>query len=153
LNEILAAILFLQTVGPASAPRQATLASLIQDARVIVVAEISSTDYSQTPADGPMIARARVLHSLKGELRKDQSISFTEAGWVGPSYKPGEARILFLEPASGSWRVLSNLYAKADFLIERDAIARLNLSALQAVLEKIPAPTTRPVLITGDMLK
>jgi hypothetical protein len=70
-----------------------------------------------------------------------------------PSYKPGELRLLFLEPESNNWRILSNLYAKADFLIERDAIESLNVESLQALLERIPAPTTRRVLITRDMLK
>jgi hypothetical protein len=153
LNKILAVLIFLQAAIPASAPRQATLASLIEEAGVIVVAEISGVDYSRTPSDGPMIARAKVLHSLKGQLRTDESISFTETAWVGPNYKTGEVRILFLEPASDSWRVLSNFYAKADFLIERDAIARLSLTSLRAVLEQTPAPTTRRILITSDMLK
>lgn len=151
--KILAIIVFLQAAGPASTQRPATLASLIPAADVIVAAEISSTDYSRTPADGPMTARAKVLSSLKGGLRRDQSFLFTETAWVGPSYKPGEVRILFLEPESNSWRILSNLYAKADFLIERDAIARLNLKSLQAVLEQIPAPATKRILITRDMLK
>ena len=150
---ILATIVFLQALSPVSEQRPATLASLIPAADVIVVTEISSTDYSRTPSDGPMTARAKVLSSLKGGLRRDQSFTFTETAWVGPSYKPGEVRILFLESESNSWRILSNLYAKADFLIERDAIARLNLNSLLAILEQIPAPTTTRVLITRDMLK
>ena len=150
---ILALVVFLQAASPVSAQRPASLASLIPAADVIVVAEISSTDYSRTPADGPMTARAKVLSSLKGGLKRDQSFTFTETAWVGPNYKPGEVRLLFLESESNSWRILSNLYAKGDFLIERDATARLNLISLQAVLEQIPAPATRPVLITGDMLR
>jgi hypothetical protein len=149
---ILAAILLLQAPDPASAPRQANLASLIPAAGVVVVAEISSTDYSRTPSDGPMTARARVLKSLKGGLRRDQSITFTETAWVGPNYKPGEVRLLFLESTSNSWRVLSNLYARTDFFVARDAVPRLDIDSLRAVLQRIPAPTSRNVLITKEMI-
>jgi len=130
-----------------------TPASLIPEADVIVVVEISNTNYSRTPSDGPMTARAKVLRSLKGGLRKDQSFGFTETAWVGPSYKTGDVRVLFMESAGNEWRILGNLFAKTDFFVERDAIPLLNLNSLKTALERLPVPSPKRVLITRDLLK
>jgi hypothetical protein len=147
-------ILIILTFVAAGLQQRDTLASLIPSAQVIVVAEISSTDYSRTPSDGPMIAQALVLSAIKGGLKKGRSFTFTETAWVGPDYQKGEVRILFIEPAEpGSWRILSNLYAKTSFFIERVAIPLLDLSSLRAVLDGLPAPTPKSVRITRDMLK
>jgi len=140
--------------GPGVAGQPPNLASLIPEAEVIVVAEIADTNYSRTPTDGPMTARARVLAAVSGRLRRDQSFGFTETAWVGPSYRRGEVRILFLESAGpNSWRILSNLYAKADFFVERDAIPRVNVNSLRRALEKLRAPASGKVVLTQDMLK
>jgi hypothetical protein len=139
---------------PANAQQQATLASLIAAADSIVVVQVSDTDYSRTPSDGPMVAHAKVLSSVKGRLRKDQSFEFTETAWVGPNYQAGEVRILFMESSGRStWRVLPNLYAKLDFFIAREAIPNLNLNSLKAALETLTVPASRSILITEDMLK
>jgi hypothetical protein len=136
------------------AQQKANLASLIQAADVIVVAQISGTDYSQTPSDGPMTAHAKVLSALKGGLQKDQTFGFAETAWVGPNYQTGEVRILFLQSAGpNSFRILPNLYARTDFFVAQDALRYLNLNSLRSVLEKMPAPTAKSVLITRDMLK
>lgn len=101
-----------------------------------------------------MTAHATVLKTLKGQLKKDQIFAFSETAWVGPHYKANEVRILFLEPeAPNSWRILANLYAKADFFVERDAIAILTVNSLKAFLEKLSAPASKSVLITRDVLK
>ena len=152
---IFAAMVSLQVLaGPVHAQERATLASLVPTAEVIVVAQISDTDYSRTPADGPMTAHAKVLSVVKGRLRRDQSFTFTETAWVGPGYKTGEVRILFIESAApNSWRILSNLYAKGDFFIDRDAIPHLNVNSLKSFLQTLPAPAPRIVLITRDMLQ
>jgi hypothetical protein len=155
LIRILIAIVLLQVLtGPAEAQQQTTLASLIPAADVIVAGQISDTDYSQTPSDGPMTAHARVLSAVKGGLKKGQSFRFTETAWVGPNYQTGEIRILFMESAGpNSWRVLSNLYAKADFFIARDALPHLNVNSLKSALERLSPPASKKVLITRDMLK
>jgi len=151
LIRILIAIVLLQVL---TGPAEATLASLIPAAVVIVAAQISDTDYSQTPSDGPMTAHARVLSAVKGGLKKGQSFRFTETAWVGPNYQTGEIRILFMESAGlNSWRVLSNLYAKADFFIARDALPHLNVNSLKSALERLSSPASEKVLITRDMLK
>jgi hypothetical protein len=152
---VLLAMAFLQFLSqPAGAQPQQTLGSLIPAADAIVVALVSSTDFSRTSSDGPMIAQARVLSTVKGRLRKDQSFEFTETAWVGPRYQSGEVRILFLESAGANrWRVLSNLFAKVDFFIARDAIPLLNMNSLRSALEKLSLPASRSILITADMLK
>ena len=140
--------------GPGMAAQQANLASLIPAAEAIVVAEIADTDDSRTPSDGPLRARARVLAAVSGRLRRNQSFGFTETAWVGPSYRRGEVRILFLESAGpNSWRILSNLYAKANFFVERDAIPLVNVNSLRRVLETLRAPASGNVVLTRDMLK
>ena len=127
---------------------------LIAAADAIVVARVSDTDYTRTPADGPMTARAEVLAVVKGSLRKNQSFGFTETAWVGPEYRVGELRILFLESAgTNSWRVLSNLYAKSNFLIESEAIPLLNANSLKSVLEGLPVPPPKSIFITKAMLR
>jgi hypothetical protein len=139
--------------GPASA-QQETFASLIPAADVIIVAEISGTDYSRTPSDGPMTARAKVLNAVKGGLKKGESFEFTETAWVGPNYQTGEVRILFMESVGqNSWRILSNLYAKMDFFISRDAIPNLNVNSLKSALENLSPSASGSVLMTKDMLK
>ena len=154
MTGFLAGSVLLLIAGPFYAQDRVTLASLIPAADAIVVVEISATDYSRTPSDGPMTARANVLSSLKGNLRKDQSFGFTETAWVGPTYKADEVRILFLESAGpNSWRILGNLHAKTDFFIERDAIPLLNGNSLEALLERLSASASRSVLVTRDTLK
>ena len=152
---IIASIAVAQVLmGPGMAGQQANLASLIPAAEVIVVAEIADTNDSRTPSDGPLTARARVLAAVSGRLRRNQSFGFTETAWVGPSYRRGEVRILFLESAGpNAWRILSNLYAKANFFVERDAIPVLNLNSLRRALETLRAPASGNVVLTQDMLK
>jgi hypothetical protein len=134
--------------------QQTTLASLIPAAPIIVVARITKADYSRTSSDGPMIAQAKVLSVIKGNLKKEQSFRFTETAWVGPAYQTGEIRVLFIESAGpNSWRILSNLYAKTDFFIERDAAPLLNLDSLTSFLGKVPAPAERRILISSEMLR
>jgi hypothetical protein len=101
-----------------------------------------------------MTDEATSLGVLKGGLKKDQSFTFTETAWVGPKYQTGEVRVLFLERESENrWRILSNLYAKADFFVEQDAVPRLSLTSLRTVLERLQAPTVRSIFITQEMLK
>ena len=143
-----------QALASYAGPQQPGLADLIPAADVIVVAQISETDYSRTPADGPMTAQAAVLSVVKGRLRKGQSFRFSETAWVGPNYRAGEVRVLFLEAAgANSWRILSNLNAKPDFFIERDAIPLLNATTLKSFLERVRVPVPKSVLLTKAMLR
>jgi len=140
--------------GAPGVAQKPNLASLIPAAEVIVVAKVTEADYSRTASDGPMIARAKVLRSLKGRLRQDQTFGFTETAWAGPNYKASEVRVLFLESGgANSWRIVSNLFAKVDFFIEPEATPQLTVNLLKSILEKLPALETRRVLLTKDMLQ
>jgi hypothetical protein len=124
---------------------------LITAAEAVVAVQILSTDYTATPSDGPMSAAARVLKVLKGPLITEKKFSFWETAWVGPAYQKGEYRILFLEQAkpaeSGKttrWWILSNLYARTDFFIEKESIAALSAESLESFLKEIQESRPRP---------
>ena len=140
---ILVAILGLACPLSAVEQEQRSLEGLIAAAEAIVAVEILSTDYTATPADGPMVAVAKVLKVIKGPFRKGKHLRFTETAWVGPTYQKGEYRILFLEQARSpevvrttQWRILSHLYAKENFFIEERAIPGLSRDSLDALLRK-----------------
>ena len=134
--------------------QQPNLASLIPAAEAIVIARVTDADYSRTASDGPMLARARVLRSVKGRLRQDQVVHFTQTAWVGPNYKAGEVHVLFLEPSgASSWRIVSHFFGKPDFLIEADAIPLTTVNSLKSALEKLPPLETRRVVLTKKLLQ
>jgi hypothetical protein len=117
---------------------------LIAAAAAVVAVEILSTDHSATPADGPMVAAAKILKVVKGPLISGKELRFSETAWVGPTYQKGEYRILFLEKAASSefprptdWRILSRLDARSDFFIEKDSLSDLSLDSLEAFLKRI----------------
>lgn len=135
-------ILESRTVVPGQEP--SPFEGLIAAAAAVVAVEILSTDYTATPADGPMVAAAKVLKVLKGPLTSGKEFRFSETAWLGPTYQKGEYRILFLEEATSSefpsptpWRILSRLDARADFFIEKDSLPDLSLESLGAFLKKI----------------
>lgn len=146
-------VVFLGVLWQATAVGQEKrpLGDMIKTAGAVVAVEILETDYTATPADGPMIAVARTLKSLRGPLTTGQQFRFTETAWVGPTYRKGENRILFLErsispeaPRASQWRILSHLYAKDDFFIEPDSIPDLSLESLELFLKNIDFPLIRP---------
>ena len=67
---ILVTILWLACPLSAVEQEQRSLEGLIAAAEAIVAGEILSTDYTATPADGPMVAVAKVLKVIKGPIRK-----------------------------------------------------------------------------------
>lgn len=124
---------------------------LMTTAHAVVAVEILWTDYTATPADGPMVAVAKVLKVLKGPFTQGERFRFTETAWVGPTYQKGEYRILFLEkatapetPRAHQWRILSHLDAKGDFFVEKDAIPDLSPETLESFLKQIQASGNRP---------
>ena len=131
--------------------------TLITTAEAVVAVEILSTDYTATPSDGPMVAEARVLKVVKGALSQGKKFSFRETAWVGPTYQKGEHRILFLEQAkptesrnASRWWILSNLYARTDFFIEKDSIAALSGESLESLLKEIQQSNPRPKKVVFD---
>jgi hypothetical protein len=126
-------------------------------ADAVVAVEILSTDYTATPSDGPMMAYARVLKVVKGPLSIGNRFSFWESAWVGPAYQKGEYRILFLEQAkptesakTARWWILSNLYARTDFFIEKDSIPALSAESLESFLKQIQESRPRPKKVMFD---
>ena len=130
---------------------------LITSAEAVVAVEILSTDYTATPSDGPMVAEAKVLKVVKGPLTTGKKFSFWETAWVGPAYQKGEYRILFLEQAKPNearkatrWWILSNLYARTDFFIEKDSITPLSAESLGSFLKEIQETIPRPKKVVFD---
>ena len=68
---------------------------LVGEADVIALGEILSTDDTRMAADGPMYGEVRIFKLVKGAL--SPTIRFGASAWVGPTYKEGELRILFLQ--------------------------------------------------------
>lgn len=142
--------------------QQRSFEGLITAADAVVAVEILSTDYSATPADGPMVAAANVLKSLKGAITLGKKFRFSETAWVGPAYQKGEYRILFLEkvassefPAPSKWRILSRLDARTDFFFEKKSLSDLSLESLRSFLKKLhgSGDTPKKVLFGKGALK
>ena len=68
---------------------------LVGEADVIALGEILSADDTRMAADGPMYGEVRILKVVRGAL--SPQIRFGASAWVGPTYKEGELRILFLQ--------------------------------------------------------
>ncbi len=68
---------------------------LVEEADVIAFAAMLSTDDTRMAADGPMYGEVRILRVVKGAL--SPAIRFGASAWVGPTYKEGELRMLFLQ--------------------------------------------------------
>lgn len=134
-----------------------SFSDLINTAEAVVAVEILSTDYTATPSDGPMKAEAKILKVVKGALTTGKKFDFWETAWVGPSYQKGEYRILFLEQAKppepgmrARWWIVSNLYARTDFFIEKDSVAALSAESLGSFLKGIQETSPRPNKVVFD---
>lgn len=154
-------VLFLVLASRTSAVTQeqpgSAFTSLITAAEAVVAVEILSTDYTATPSDGPMVAEAKVLKVVKGPLTQGKKFSFWETAWVGPSYQKGEYRILFLEQAkptesrnASRWWILSSLYARTNFFIEKNSLAALSAESLESFLKEIQESKPRPAKVLFD---
>lgn len=150
---LVGAVLILGSLSRAVTQEQpgSDFAGLIKAAEAVVAVEILSTDYTATPSDGPMMADAKVLKAVKGPLTVGKKFSFWETAWVGPSYKKGEYRILFMEQANatesgkpGRWWIFPNLYARTDFFIEKGSVPALSEESLESFLKKIQEYKPKP---------
>jgi hypothetical protein len=140
----LVVILFLGFGSSQVEQQQRSVEGLIATADAILVAEILSTDYTATPADGPMVAVAKVWKVLKGRFTSGKRFRFAETAWVGPTYQKGEYRVLFLEKTksreaakASPWWILSHLSARRDYFIDKDSIPNLSRESLGAFMKKI----------------
>ena len=95
------------------------------------------------PADGPMYVEAQVLKLVKGNLRTRQQIRFGSSAWVGPTYRPGEERVVFLAPVPGGHayydqaRWSSVEAGKVDVFFAREDLKNCSEAALLEFLRMI----------------
>jgi hypothetical protein len=151
------ALLLVLAIGPPQlAADPAGLEGLLGEADAVVVVEILTTDYTATAADGPMYAEAKVIKSVKGSLRAKQTIRFGASGWVGPSYKAGERRVVFLDAmpaghayyAKARWASLDA--GKLDLFIAAAAVEKCSLDALSAFLRGVTSKQSPQKAEFGD---
>ena len=137
------AALFSLTSVMEAAP--AGLAELVRGAELIAAVKVLSTDETAMPADGPMYVEARLLKSVKGSLPVGQRIRFGASAWVGPSYRSGEERIVFLSPvprgdayyAKASWSSLDA--GKINVFFVKETLDDFSKVSLLEFLGKIEA--------------
>lgn len=128
-------------------PAAAQLQRLVAEADAIAAVEIASTDYSATPADGPMYAVAKVLKAVKGPMSANRSVQFGATAWVGPTYRTGERRIVFLRrlPARHNYyqkaRWGSLEAGEADLFFDEEELPRCSESSLTAFLARLEEET------------
>jgi hypothetical protein len=111
------------------------------EAEAIVAIRILSTDYSATPSDGPMYAKAEVLKVPKGNISTWRKLHFGETGWWGPTYKKGECRIVFLarkDPNDRNFRAKwRTIYTSGvDFFVAKDSLKDVSQESLSDFLTK-----------------
>lgn len=134
--------------------QQFTFEGLIAMSDAVVAVEILSTDYNRCRGDGPMVATAKVLKALKGPYNTGEQISFAEGARMGPTYREGECRIVFLDSARPSefpstracWRTIwkfGNRGMMTDFFIERDSVPALSEESLKSFLKEIQESENR----------
>ncbi len=144
LAVVVAALCSLATVMEAA---PAGFAELVRGAELIAAVKILSTDETAMLGDGPMYVEARLLKVIKGNLRAGQRIRFGASAWVGPSYRSGEERIVFLSPvprgdayyAKASWSSLDA--GKLDVFFVKETLDDFSEESLLEFLGKIEAPT------------
>ena len=117
------------------------LAELVRDAELIVAVKVLSTDETAMPADGPMYVDAKILKVVKGPLRGARNIRFGASAWVGPTYRSGEERIVFLNPiprrhayyAKASWSSLEA--GKVDVFFVHETLDDCSEASLRDLLK------------------
>ena len=155
-----ALILAVFTPGAFPEARPGEPATWIAGADTVVAVEILRTDYTAAAADGPMYAEARILAVVKGEGIPGGMLRFGETAWCGPTYKAGELRILFLKRVtsgeyfrSASWATPCPRAARIDAFFDREALARLAPSSLQAFLEEVQAVRSTPPRLRAEVAR
>ena len=121
------------------------LEELVRDAELIVAVKILSTDDRAMPADGPMYVDARVVKVVKGNSWGSRKIRFGARAWVGPTYREGEERIVFLNPvarrhayyAKARWSSLEA--GKVDVFFVNEALDDCSEASLLEFLRKTEA--------------
>jgi len=143
---VLLTVLLLVPSARAVAPGE--LSRLAAEAEAIAIVEIFSTDYTAALADGPVYVEARVRKAVSGRLWRGQQIRFGASAWVGPTFKAGEERIVFLDalPARHAYyskaRWASLDAGKIDLFIAPEAVEGCTMAALTEYLEHLESATS-----------
>ena len=124
------------------------LEALLLAAGGAVLVEILSADTRAMASDGPMQVEARVVKRVKGpnELREGATLRFEASAWIGPTYAPGEHRVVLLsptvEPGSAPWSSLETF--SVDLFYANDPTAPCSEEALAALLRSVGRASPRP---------
>ena len=130
-------------VAASAGPSTQQLEALIDEAEVVAVVTILSTDYRAAAADGPMYADAKLLKVIKGELSRARRIHFGASAWVGPTYSAGEERIVLLARVAGGHGYYKNARwssleaGKVDLYFIHQAIDELSEATLREFLRNL----------------
>lgn len=122
---------------------QLTFEDLFEVAEAVVAVEILAADYTATVIDGPMVATAKVLKSLKGPYATGDEFGFWQGPEIGAlTYQPGDYRILFVDNIS-PYKFTSTIWTfenqrmMTDFFIDKDSIPALSEELLKSFLREI----------------
>lgn len=127
------------------------LERLVGEADLILMGRIILTDYTATAADGPMYGEIRLGRVIKGPKDLVGTIRFGASAWMGPSYQPGELRIVFLKRVpsgseyfkDASWSSLDP--SQINLFFPKTAIyRRYTESALRLFLQRLARGQSTP---------
>ena len=153
----IAAALF--AVAASAGPSTQQLEALIDEAEVVAVVTILSTDYRATAADGPMYADAKLLKVIKGELSRARRIHFGASAWVGPTYSAGEERIVLLARVAGGHGYYKNACwssleaGKVDLYFIHQAIDELSEATLREFLRNLAHAGSSPPNLECELVR
>ncbi len=153
---VVAALVSLTSVGEAAT---LGLAELVRDAELIAAVKVLSTDETAMPADGPMYVDAKILKVVKGPLRGARNIRFGASAWVGPTYRSGEERIVFLNPiprrhayyAKASWSSLEA--GKADVFFVNETLDECSEASLRDLLKTTEALSQASLTLESQLVQ
>lgn len=133
-------------------PADGRLTSLLPDSDAVVTAEVRAEPAAGARSDLPFTVEARVTSVVKGGLSPGASIFFLESRWCGPTYRPGEERLLFLKrgdpvdptaPGDSLWS-LCPVTGKLDCLLDPREAGQVTASAVESFLAVLAAARARP---------
>ena len=138
---------------PPSLKESLGLERLVDEADLIVLGKIVLTDQTAAAADGPVYAEIRLSRVIKGPKDLVGTIRFGASAWMGPTYQPGEQRIVFLKRVpkdsdyftNASWSAIDpgqiDLFYPKTAIFRRYTESSLRLFLLRLVRD--PAGRTR----------
>jgi hypothetical protein len=112
-----------------------------EQADLIAAVEVLNVDDSATASDGPMYAEARILKVLRGP--SSSTTRFGASAWLGPTYRKGDRRILFLQRTAPAHAYFRNVAwssletGKLDLFITGEALQSLTYDSLVIFLKRL----------------